>query len=206
MTVADVKRDQQALQLFMGAAPLEYIRDRLGFKTVTSAQAAVNRAIAVNEKRDARAPLKRLEVERIDAMYQEAWKKAVRGDLKAMDTCLKLSDQRAALLDESTPAELTIAYESTINALDLGDGDTAAIEAGRAVAKQIDHVLMHGTPYERTKALYLLPHLMKVLTDLGATPAARAALQGVAAGSGAPAGEPSKMEVLQRRLDMKVAR
>ena len=43
-------KDQRALDMFMGAEPLQKIRDELGFKTVTSAEAAIRRALAEKRK------------------------------------------------------------------------------------------------------------------------------------------------------------
>lgn len=157
--------------------PLTQIRDQLGFRSVTSAEAAINRVIHQRERQMEFAAHTALEVERVDAMFTEAYKKAMRGDLKAMETAVMLQDKRASLVDEQAPAQLSDQFDRTIEALDLKGADKAAVEAGRTVAKQIDHVLVHGTPHERTKALYLLPHLMNVLKELGATPAARGELE-----------------------------
>lgn len=44
------------------------------------------------------------------------------------------------------------------------------------IASQIDYAVTHGTGIEVTKALYLMPHLMNVLRELGATPDARGSI------------------------------
>lgn len=55
------------------------------------------------------------------------------------------------------------------------DVDAALIEAGRTMAKAIDDITADdsATATEKTKALYLTPHLVSILRELLATPAAR---------------------------------
>jgi hypothetical protein len=53
--------------------------------------------------------------------------------------------------------------------------DSALIETGRAIASSIDEITASktATATEKTKALYLTPHLVAILRELLATPAAR---------------------------------
>ena len=82
------------------------------------------------------------------------------------------------LLDKPGDHEgITASYEATLKALAITDADSALVATGRAVARQIDYALRHGQGQEVTKALYLVPHLMNVLRELGATPAARKQLK-----------------------------
>lgn len=196
--------DQDVLHLFRAGVPLEQIRDRFAHRSITQTEAAIRRAMEANAKSQQRMDLQRLEVERIDALYRAAYPLALQGDMKAIDTCLKLSDKRARLLDDDGPASgLTDAFERSLDDLDLRGADEAVIEAGRATAKQIDEVLEHGTSQDRTKALYLLPHLMNVLKELGATPAARQALSAQARKKGEQS--VSKLEALQKGVVVAVA-
>lgn len=66
--------------------------------------------------------------------------------------------------------DVTVAATSEIDA----KRDAAAVEAARVLADQID-ATEHVPGLERTKALYLMPHLMSVLKELRATPASRLA-------------------------------
>lgn len=167
------KRDGQALVMFLGGQALEAIRDRLGMRSVTQAEAAIRRALAADQKQAAKFPQAATEIARIDKMYARTYQMAVGGDLKAVETCLKLSAERAALMDDGRGAELEAAYDETVKALKLKPEDASVVMNGRTIARQIDWTLEHGTSYERTKALYLMPHLMNVLRELGASPAAR---------------------------------
>lgn len=66
-------------------------------------------------------------------------------------------------------------FESTVKACaEVGPMDAALVEAGRKVAAQIDAVEGMTGP-EVTKALYLMPHLVNILKEMLATPAARKA-------------------------------
>lgn len=174
-------KDQKALRLFLGAMSLQEIRTVLNFKTVSSAEAAVRRALAANRKGKDRDTERSAELERIDALYRAAYPQAIQGDLKAIDSCNTLSERRMRILDKPDDGtSITSNYEATVAALDTTEADAAAIASGRAIARQIDYSLQHGTGQEVTKALYLVPHLMNVLRELGATPAARGNIQNAA--------------------------
>lgn len=174
-------KDQKALRLFLGAMSLQEIRTVLNFKTVSSAEAAIRRALAANRKGKDRDTERSAELERIDALYRAAYPQAIQGDLKAIDSCNTLSERRMRILDKPDDGEsITSNYEATVAALDTTEVDAAAIASGRAIARQIDYSLQHGTGQEVTKALYLVPHLMNVLRELGATPAARGNIQNAA--------------------------
>lgn len=64
----------------------------------------------------------------------------------------------------------------------IEDVDGAVVEAGRAIADSIDKITAdpEASATEKTKALYLTPHLVSILRELLATPAARKAV-GIAA-------------------------
>lgn len=174
-------KDQKALRLFLGAMSLQEIRTVLNFKTVSSAEAAIRRALAANRKGKDRDTERSAELERIDALYRAAYPQAIQGDLKAIDSCNTLSERRMRILDKPDDgAAITSNYEATVAALDTTEADAAVIVSGRAIARQIDYSLQHGTGQEVTKALYLVPHLMNVLRELGATPAARGNIQNAA--------------------------
>ena len=55
------------------------------------------------------------------------------------------------------------------------DVDAALIEAGRSMATAIDDIVADesASASDKTKALYLTPHLVSILRELLATPAAR---------------------------------
>ncbi|WNT44396.1 terminase small subunit [Microbacterium phage Nicky22] len=64
--------------------------------------------------------------------------------------------------------------EGTNKQVEVGVDD-AIIQTGRSIAESIDAILADptATATDRTKALYLAPHLVAILRELLATPAAR---------------------------------
>jgi len=75
------------------------------------------------------------------------------------------------------PGPLLTAFNSAVAGNTNIDNvvDLAAIEGGRAIADAIDKITADelATPTEKTKALYLMPHLLSILRELLATPLAR---------------------------------
>jgi hypothetical protein len=68
------------------------------------------------------------------------------------------------------------AFDATVAATDLiKAADAALVDAGRVIADQIDNAVANLTGSDVTKALYLMPHLVNILKEMLATPAARAA-------------------------------
>ena len=59
----------------------------------------------------------------------------------------------------------------------LKDYDQAAVDLALTYATRIDDALEAGDEYALTKALYLGPHLLRALGELGGTPAGRKALE-----------------------------
>ena len=120
-----------------------------------------------------------IEIERLDSIYRQIYPLALQQDAKAIDQCLKIGEQRLRLMDAPTKAQkgLLKAYEDTVKALDdrLKPEDSALIQSGRMIASQIDS----PSPTHRHRShqsLYLMPHLMNVLRELGATPDARGSI------------------------------
>lgn len=169
---------RRALKLFLAAATYEVIAEQLDC-TVDEATTAVQAAIAASPVAMDQSPARILELERLDALHRAVWAKALRGDVAAVDRVLRIQEARQRMLGEPTRVKdaITDALEATLKELKTEAADGALIASLRQVARQIDHAVANGTSLEATKAMYLLPHLWNGLRELGATPAARAALQ-----------------------------
>lgn len=173
------EKDAQALSLFLAAIPIARIRDQLHFRSTASTQAAITRALKRAQSGKDPENARLIEIERLDSLYRGIYPEALRGDQKSVDQCLKISEQRYRLIDSPRKAQegLLKAYERTVQELrdlqQIRPEDDAVIQSGRMIAAQIDYAAMHGTGMEVTKSLYLMPHLMNVLAELGATPEAR---------------------------------
>lgn len=171
--------DDKALRLFLAAVSFARIRDQLHMRSTQSVEAAITRALKKAQNGKNPETARQVEIERLDSLYRQLYPQALQGDLKAVDQCLKIGEQRLRLIDAPVKAQsgLLEAYEHTIETLRdqgaLDASDEAVIQSGRMIASQIDYATTHGAGQEVTKALYLMPHLMNVLDELGATPEAR---------------------------------
>lgn len=168
---------KKAFALFRAAVPYEQIAVQLGC-TVAQAKAAVQKSIADSTVALDQTAARIVDLERIDALHRAHWQKAINGDAAATDRVVKLMQERQRLLGEPTRVKdaITDAFEKTLAEISTTPADEALIASCRQVARQIDHAVANGTSLEATKAMYLLPHLWNGLRELGATPAARAAL------------------------------
>lgn len=91
--------------------------------------------------------------------------------------------------------DLRAAYDAAAESnAQLHDVDEALVVAGRQIADQIDDAIENASGQERTKALYLMPHLVNILREMHATPEARRAANVVVADAkgGASSGSSSR--------------
>lgn len=190
LTAAErAKRDAQALDLRRAGVPVAKIADQLGYPNTTAAEKALDRALAAQGTVVEPADVRALELDRLDRLQQVVWVKALQGDLKAVDQAQKLAEARVRLAGIAARGEsvMTDAFDSTVEALSTESEDASLLASGRRIAERIDDAAASGDSLAETKALYLLPHLMNILRELGATPAARAELK-----AKAPSGDNDK--------------
>jgi len=181
--------DAKAFALFKAAMPFEDIARELGL-SAAAVRESVDRSIAASPWALDQSSARVLRLERLDQMHKALWPKALKGDPVAVEKILRIEEARERALGEPARVQhaLVDSLEATLKALGarVSPEDEMLVTACRSVARQIDHAIANGTSLEATKALYLLPHLWNGLRELGATPAARAALEAAAraAGSG----------------------
>jgi len=162
---------RQVLGLRRAGAQFDTIADRLNI-TPRVARALFEQALASFDP----ALNMALEADRLDRLHTAVWPAAVNGDLNAIDRVLKISERRDQVVPPTkNDHALREAFDETAATCDrLVDGaDDALVAAGRRIADQIDSAVASGNG----KALYLAPHLMTVLREMLATPAARAAAE-----------------------------
>ena len=172
-------KDALALHDFAAGMSLQDVRDEHGYRSTTSALAAIQRELKI--ELDGRDPdtSRKLEIQRLDDMYRVVRPLADAGDLNAVKQAIDIGERRLRLVDapKRTAKGLVVAYERTIRQLKadgvISAADDAAVQSGRMIAAQIDYAVVNCSGQEVTKALYLMPHLMNVLDELGATPEAR---------------------------------
>lgn len=202
---------KKALALFKAGYEYSAIAEQL--TTVGDAcseadvRTAVAEAIASSRVALDQSAARIVQLEQIDSMHKAVWPRALKGELEAIDRVVKLQQERERLLGEPTRVKdaITEAFETSLAALSgVTDADAAVVAACRQVARRIDHAVANGTSLEATKALYLLPHLWNGLRELGATPAARAALRGAVPmpepdGNDDAKGAPVDLDAFKRR-------
>lgn len=105
------ERRKKAITLRLAGMDWQSIADQLGYSTRGAACTDVARALEVNlaEQTQAADTLREVESLRLDRLQAAAWPAAVKGDLKAIDTVLKVIDRRVKLqgLDMPLRAELS---------------------------------------------------------------------------------------------------
>lgn len=108
-------RREEALRLRQAGASYRAIAQKLGI----TREAARKHVVAALEQlddvtADLRAQLRRLELERLDALQLAHWTAAMQGDPAATDRILRIMDRRAKLvgLDHQTQATLNIVHPS----------------------------------------------------------------------------------------------
>ncbi|MEU2453929.1 hypothetical protein ABZ605_28100 [Streptomyces sp. NPDC012765] len=103
-------RRAQAIALRLAGMDYQTIAERLQYADRGAASKDVHRALEANLEAEsvAAATLRELEVQRLDRMQAAAWAKAAKGDLKAIETVLKVIDRRARLLGLDRPARTEI--------------------------------------------------------------------------------------------------
>lgn len=181
-TAAEQKaRDLAALELRRAGVPVPRIMQELRFAKPETCRAAIERAMRVQAVSADPVQVRDLELDRLDRIQQSVWVRATKGDLGAVNRVMQLAELRmrlAGVSQSSTPV-VVAAFDRAVEALRLRPEDAAAVAAGRRIAERIDAASGSIDPQAETKALYLVPHLMHVLEQLGATPAARGELADV---------------------------
>jgi hypothetical protein len=119
------QRRTQAIGLALAGLSWDAIADKLGYSSRQAAHKDVQRALAqaVAEQTSAAEELRMVELMRLDRLQAAAWPKALTGDLKAIETCLKIITERRKLLGLDAPAKLEVIT------LDAVDAEIRRLEA-----------------------------------------------------------------------------
>jgi hypothetical protein len=89
--------------------------------------------------------------------------------------------------------------DQTIEALELDDKDAAAVKLAREYADLIDRACIDGDKADRGWALrWIGPLLLDTLTELGATPGARARVKKTGPAPAGPAGNLAKIRAARQ--------
>ena len=117
-----IRREQQCLELRRAGVDYQTIAERVEGVTNRGTahrlvQSALKRTLA-----EPAADVRTLEADRLDRLQAAVWPAALRGDVKAIDRVLRISDQRCRLLGLNAPikTELTVALDEGQARLMLG--------------------------------------------------------------------------------------
>ena len=178
------EKDRKALALWRGGGSFEAIAEALGYRSAEAALGGAQRALESEPVPDLEAQW-HIEVIRLDRLAASLWGAASKGDAEAIDRLLKISEVRSKLRRPGKPDNISLleAFEETVEACGVDARDSALIAGGKKIAHRIDQATQTSTGEEVTKALYLLPHLNKILESMLATPLSRREFEQLAKGS-----------------------
>jgi hypothetical protein len=97
--IGRAKKATQCMRLRISGLTLDQVGEKMGFSG-SRAGAIIKQELArLNKTRtETAAQLARLELERLDYLFQAVWDKAQRGDIAAQKQCLAVMERRAKLL------------------------------------------------------------------------------------------------------------
>lgn len=181
MAAVSSEDDVKAAQMFLAGAHYGVIRAEVGLRDSRSVHAAILRGFRELGAGRTAAMVRISEMERCSVMLAGLFPKASRGDVQAVDKCLRVGERLERLSGEpDREAGMVAAFDSAVSELDVSGKDAALVASGRAIAQQIDYGTKYLLGSDVTKVLYLVPQLVSVLRELGATPAARGAVKAMA--------------------------
>jgi hypothetical protein len=129
------EKDASAVRLRLGGHTFDEIAVKLGYTHRSAAAKAVGRAMAatIQEPTD---ELRRIEVERLDAMLKALWPAAQAGKWLAVDRILAVMDRRARLLGLDAPQRRVvdvITHDAFAQAMRELEAEVADLEDSPAV-------------------------------------------------------------------------
>jgi hypothetical protein len=131
---ATADRRAKAIAMKLAGVDFQVIADRLGYSSRGAATKDVHRALEANLAEEAAASelLRHQEAARLDRLQAAVWTTALSGDVRAIETVLKISAQRARLLGLNAPEKHEVI---TLDYLDAQIRD-ATEELARAAAAE----------------------------------------------------------------------
>lgn len=97
----------KALQLRSMGLTFREIAQQLGYESRQGAQQAVKAALK-EIREEAYADIKEVDVQRLDILLRSQMRKALAGDSKAADSCVRIIARKCAMLGMDTPAKLAL--------------------------------------------------------------------------------------------------
>ena len=132
------KRRTQAIALRLAGMDYEAIAERLDYSSRGAASKDICRALdSYRKEEEAQVETwRQLESQRLDRLQAAAWAKAVKGDLKAVETVLKVIAQRCKLLGLDMPQRTEVSGPGG-GAIELGPTSLAELNQLIATAGEL---------------------------------------------------------------------
>ncbi|MFC9497629.1 hypothetical protein [Streptomyces sp. NPDC056982] len=134
---ATAKRRAQAIALRLAGMDYDTIAERLGYSSRGAATKDICRTLdAYRQEEEAKVEeWRQLESQRLDRLQAAAWAKAAKGDLKAIETVLKVISQRCKLLGLDMPQRTELSGPDG-GAVPLGSGSLLELKTLIGIAGQ----------------------------------------------------------------------
>ena len=114
------ERERQVIELRAAGRSFNDIAQVVGFKNASGAFTAYERALKRTMREAGLEECRSLELERLDKLQSAAWPDAMLGDMKAIDSVLKIMDRRSKYLGLDAP----IKVEASVDSVDAGSIDS----------------------------------------------------------------------------------
>lgn len=112
------EKARKALELRKAGLSYERIAQEVGWKSKSTAYHQIGKAIDAITAEPAKR-LRRLELERLDAVHLALWQKAKRGDVLAIDRVIKIMERRAKLLGLDAPTQTQVEHSGGVSTTDM---------------------------------------------------------------------------------------
>jgi AraC-like DNA-binding protein len=132
--IALAERARRVLELRKEGLTFNEIARRVGYKNATSAYYAFKTALRATIQQPA-DEVRRLEVERLDALLAAVWSTAMDGRLVAIDRVILIMDRRAKLLGLDAPQKVDHEHRIRMLAAANGFDPDEAVEEARRVLR-----------------------------------------------------------------------
>ncbi|MFC4497881.1 hypothetical protein ACFPA8_27495 [Streptomyces ovatisporus] len=108
------ERRASAIQLHLAGMSWQGIADQLGYASRGAAYTDVTRAMEQRQTEEAEqiALMRYTEARRLDRLQAAAWPAAMSGDVKAVETALKVIDRRVKLFGLDAPRRVSVEAET----------------------------------------------------------------------------------------------
>jgi hypothetical protein len=101
------------MELRKAGVPYSAIAERLGWNSPQAAHKAVQKAMK-GMVQDSVEEAKQIGVERLQHLFMLAWAKAQNGDLRAIETCVRLDERIAAIRGLDAPRETNVHHSGVL--------------------------------------------------------------------------------------------